>query len=323
MRNNLKSIIFSIAGCFLFFIFCFWFSFWFWSGIYEPVSKNPGSVVNFVVERGAGAEKISQNLKEQKIIKNALLFRVYVLLSGDSKKLQAGEYQLSPSMNMSEITEKLLSGKVVKKTITLIEGWDYQDIADYLKEKGFSVGQEETETLKQSDGYIFPDTYEISPQDGVGEVIKKARDNFEKKLTAELRDKIIKQKKSVAEIVIMASMLEKEVKTLEDKKIVAGVLYKRLKIGMPLQVDATVNYATGNKSSSVSINDTKVDSLYNTYKYKGLPPGPISNPGIDSIVAAIEPQTSVYWFYLSTSDGKTIFSKTLVEHNAAKAKYLR
>jgi len=144
--------------------------------------------------------------------------------------------------------------------------------------------------------------------------------NFEKKLTQELKDEIQKQKKSVFDIITMAAMLEKEVRTLSDKKIVSGILWKRLEAGMPLQIDATINYITGKSDPGATIKDTKIDSPYNTYKYKGLPKGPISNPGMSSITAAIEPTDSPYWFYLS--DGATYFSKTLEEHNVNKAKYL-
>jgi len=122
----------------------------------------------------------------------------------------------------------------------------------------------------------------------------------------------------------MASMIEKEVQTPEDKKMVSGILWKRITEGMPLQVDATVNYITGKHDKGVQIKDTVIDSPYNTYKYYGLPKGPISNPGMDSIQAAIYPQKSVYWYYLSaTKTGETIFSKTLEEHNLAISKYLK
>ena len=144
--------------------------------------------------------------------------------------------------------------------------------------------------------------------------------NFDKKLTPELRTQIQKQKKTIFEIITMASMIEKEVRSLNDKKIVSGILWKRISIGMPLQLDATINYITDKNDPGVAIKDTKIDSPYNTYKYKGLPKGPISNPGIDSTTAAIYPTQTKYWYYLT--DGTTIFSETLQQHNEAKAKYL-
>ena len=144
--------------------------------------------------------------------------------------------------------------------------------------------------------------------------------NFERKMIPELKSQMQEKGKSVFEIITMASMLEKEVRSLEDKKIVSGILWKRMEAGMPLQIDATVNYITDKSDPGVSIKDTKIDSPYNTYKYPGLPKGPISNPGMDSIIAALEPIKTSYWFYLS--DGTTHFSKTLQEHAANKAKYL-
>jgi UPF0755 protein len=141
-------------------------------------------------------------------------------------------------------------------------------------------------------------------------------------VTDDLIAAISKQGKDLEEIVIMASMLEKEVINYEDKQIVAGILWKRLRAGMPLQVDATVAYAAG-KSGSITSDDKKTDSLYNTYLYRGLPAGPICNPGLESIKAAIYSVSSQYWYYLSAPDGRTIFSMTLDEHNIARAKYLK
>ncbi|MDP2741586.1 MAG: endolytic transglycosylase MltG, partial [bacterium] len=159
--------------------------------------------------------------------------------------------------------------------------------------------------------------------DSAEDILKNILANFEKKLTPELKEAIALQKKSVFEIITMASIIEKEVKTMDDKKIVSGILWKRRDSGMPLQVDATVNYITGKNHKSALIEDTKIDSFYNTYKYKGLPLGPISNPGIDSILSAVYPTESKYWYYLSAVSGETIFSETFREHNIAKAKYLK
>jgi UPF0755 protein len=173
------------------------------------------------------------------------------------------------------------------------------------------------------EGYIFPDSYKIRKEETIEDIINKTLQNFDKKVTPELRQEIEKQNKTIFEIITMASLLEKEVKTLEDKKIVSGILWKRLENNMPLQVDATISFITGKKDANISIEETKIDSPYNTYKYKGLPLGPISNPGLESIIAAIYPESSDYWYYLSTPEGETVFSKTLEEHNIAKAKYLK
>jgi UPF0755 protein len=147
--------------------------------------------------------------------------------------------------------------------------------------------------------------------------------NFDSKLTPDLKSEIKRQKKTIFEIITMASMIEKEVKTTEDKKIVSGILWKRMVSGMRLQVDATLLYAQGKETSKTYIKDTQFTSPYNTYRNDGLPLGPISNPGMDSILAAIYPTKTAYYYYLSTTEGKTIFSKTLEEHSYNKNKYLK
>lgn len=288
--------------------------FWVWQGIYYPVSPDSDETVIFLVKKGEGAKEISIHLKEQGLIRYASFFKVYALVQDQAEKLQAGEYELSPGMAIPEIVNKLASGDRIKKMITIIEGWTVKDIANYL----------EVEELDPSlEGYLFPDTYEISPEDEIEEIVEKMLDNFDKKLTSELREEISSQGKTVHEIVIMASLLEKEVRTFEDKKIVAGVLWKRLEWDIPLQVDATIVYITGRKTTKILKEELQIDSPYNTYKYKGLPLGPISNPGLESILAAIYPQESQYFYYLSTPEGETIFSRTLKEHNEAKVKYLK
>jgi len=167
------------------------------------------------------------------------------------------------------------------------------------------------------EGYLFPDTYEVDYPITPEKVIRMALSNFQKKVSLDL------QKGNFREIIIMASLLEKEVRSYEDKQIVAGILWKRMKEGWPLQVDSTINYALGESGVKTYFSDLEIDSPYNTYKYKGLPPGPICNPGLESIKAAVYYQDSSYWYYLSAKNGKTIFSKTFSQHVAAKARYLK
>ena len=319
--------------------------------------KEPGSAetVSFLVRQGEGAKEISINLEEQGIIKYSSLFRIYALFQEKAEKLQAGEYELSSGMNIPEIVDKLASGEAIKKTITIIEGWNLRNIGWYLENKEMFMAEElfelvgfplidyskATDLLKPKDfseefdfledkpknlgleGYLFPDTYEIFFEEGIEDIVRRMLDNFDRKLTLELKEEIASQKKSIFEIVTMASLIEKEVRTIEDKKIVSGILWKRLKSRMPLQVDATISYITGRKTTEITKEELKINSPYNTYKYKGLPLGPICNPGLESIKAAIYPKQSEYWFYLSTPEGETIFSKTLREHNEAITKYLR
>jgi UPF0755 protein len=295
----------------------------------------------YTVKKGMGAQEISKELAAKGIIRQAWFFDGYIMVSGNYSELQAGTYLVSPSMSVFEIVKKMTNGNVIKNTVTVFEGWDIGDIATFLDKKDLFKREDilaavqkdyyhTFEFLKDKpkkmdlEGYVFPDTYQLSDDVTADQFVQTALRNFDRKLTPELRQEIAKQKLSLYNVIIMASMLEKEVPTLEDKKIVAGILYKRLEVGMPLQVDATVNYVTGKHDPSVTKKDTAVDSPYNTYKYYGLPIGPISNPGMDSILAAIYPEKSAYWFYLSDpATRKTIFSKNLDQHNAAIAKYLR
>lgn len=311
-------------------------------GIFLP--KEPGStkVMVFSIQKGEGDEEISINLEKQGIIKNQYFFRGYVLGRGWFSKLQAGKYALSPAMNLPEIVNKFIKGDVIKIEITIPEGFTMAQIEQEinakcetqntnleLKSQNLSFYKKDYKFLEDApdtaglEGYLFPDTYQISYDISSQALVKMMLNNFEKKLTEELRKEIQSQKKTIFKIVTMASLIEKEVRELEDKKIVSGILWKRLKAGMPLQVDATITYITGKKTTNISVEETQIDSPYNTYKYYGLPLGPICNPGQDSILAAIYPKTTDYWFYLSTSEGETVFSKTLKEHNIAKAKYLK
>lgn len=254
-----------------------------WAEIYLPKNFQLGEEKLFLVKKGQSVFQIAGNLEKDGLIKNKFFFNFYALLQGGEKKLQAGEYLFSPSMALSEIAKKIISGDIAKFVVTIPEGFTVKQIEEKLNLK---LSGENLE------GFLFPDTYQFPLRVSGEEVLKKMRDNFEKK-TANL--------KITREIVIMASLLEKEVRTVEDKKLVSGILWKRLEIGMPLQVDA--------------------DKW--TYENRGLPKSPISNPGLESIRAAIEPENSDYWYYLSTPEGETIFSKTLEEHNIAKAKYLK
>jgi UPF0755 protein len=305
--------------------------------IYVPVDYNSHETVVFTAQKGWSDDQIADSLKELGIIKSSYFFRFYVILSLKHSQLQAGDYNLSPKMSIYQIANKMAKGDIIRDTAVILEGWDIKDIGKYLESKGICT-QDYFTSLTQKDysaefsflkdkpknlsleGYLFPDTYEIGKGETCEGILSAMLTNFEKKLTPALITEIENQEKSIFDIVTMASLIEKEVRTMKDKKIVSGILWKRISIGMPLQLDSTVNYITDKSDASVLIKDTKIDSPYNTYKYYGLPKGPISNPGIESITAAIYPTQTKYLYYLS--DGKTIFSETLEQHNAAKAKYL-
>lgn len=241
----------------------------------------------FRVEKGQGIGGISANLEKEKLAWWSQIFKVYAFLTGKADNLQAGCYFLSNSMNTPKIAGILSSGKIAKKMITIPEGFTSAQIAERLQ----NVTRSDRVTLGDYEGYLFPDTYEIPYCAELEKIVEMMTGNFNKK-TAGL--------KITPEIVVMSSLLEKELITKEDKEIASGILWKRLKVGMPLQVDAHMW----------------------TYENYGLPKNPIANPGLESILTALKPKESPYFYYLSAPDGKTIFSRTLEEHNIAKAKYL-
>lgn len=341
--KNKKKIITGIA---VFFVICILFLVY---EIFIPVDINSKEIISFSAEKGQGSTIISHKLRAAGLIKWDVAFQFYVFITNTSSKLQAGLYEFSKSMNISEITHKLYKGEIAKNKITIIEGWNLRDIAENLEKQGIAT-QEEFFALVGSplnttagskdysadfpflkdksknanlEGYLFPDTYEIRKGATLDELVAKILQNFDKKLTTDLKREIKKQNKDIYEIITVASLIEKEVKTMQDKQIVSGIIWKRLENNMALNIDATLTYILDKNSTKISIAETKTDSPYNTYKYRGLPLGPICNPGIESIQAALYPKYSDYFYYLSAPDGKTIFSKTLEEHNAAVQKYLK
>jgi len=340
-----------IILCFLFFLFCFLI--YLWQGIYLP-QNNLGQEEMFLIKKGESVREIAHNLESQNLIKDEIFFILYIFLTGDIKKIQAGEYLISSSQTISEITRKFIKGQTIKEKITIIEGWDMKDIAWYFENRGMFQAEEifeiagfpkadysktkdlpepkdfsdEFSFLKDKsknlglEGYLFPDTYEINKGERMEEIIRRMLRNFDKKLSLGLRREINQQEKTIFEVIKMASLLEKEVKSFADKKLVSGILWKRMENSIPLQVDATIIYITSKNTTKIPKQDLEIDSPYNTYKYRGLPLGPICNPGLDSILAAIYPESSEFWYYLSSPNGETIFSETLEEHNQAKYLYL-
>lgn len=306
--------------------------------IYIPANPFSHETITYTVIKGWGDDEIAKDLEKAGIIRSDYFFRLYVVASFKHSALKAGKYNLSSRMSAYQIATKLANGDVIKNKITIFEGWDIKDTAKYFAEKGICQEDEFLADVKKDysksfgflkekpagvslEGYLFPDTYEIAEGETCEDVLHIILQNFDAKISPEIKAKTISQKKSLFDIITMASIIEKEVKKIDDKKIVSGILWKRLDAGMPLQLDSTVNYITNKNDPGVAIKDTKIDSPYNTYKYKGLPMGPISNPGIESILAALNPTKTAYWFYLSSFTGKTIFSKNFAEHTLARTIY--
>lgn len=338
----LKFIILVIIVVLTFFYFSYM------HGISTPVSSN-SEEVKFLIDKGEGVSAISKNLLNDGLIGSELFFKIYIWREGLQTTLQAGEYNLSKNLSIMEIVEKFSTGKALSKerTIKIIEGWNIDEINNYLKKEeivgdtSFSdlakktasswyENYNEYEFLKDApsgvdlEGFLFPDTYRIYTDATNEDVLIKMLDNFDKKLSIDLREEIKKQGKSIFEIITMASIIQKEVRSVEDMKIVSGIFWNRINYKQALESCATLAYILGENKPQYTLEDTKTVSPYNTYQNQGLPPGPISNPGLDAIEAAIYPTDSDYFYFLSRFDnGETIFSKTYDEHLRNKAKYLK
>lgn len=329
-------------------------------GIYFLMFAVPNQALkekNIVIEKGQGVKEISRLLKQAGYIKSTFGFETLIWFKGLSGKLQAGEYNLPSDLSLGDLIDYLSKGigAVQERELKIIEGWTVSQIDAYLMSEGLiqdnalrslvidelKIQNEKIKITNQKlkiddfdflkdkpalvglEGYLFPDTYRLFKDAKLEDIIVKMLQNFDKKLTPEMRQEIERRGRTIFDIVRMASIIEAEVPHLEDRQIVSDILWKRLETGMLLQVDSTLNYVTGNKSRALSSEELKIDSRYNSYKYPGLPPTPIGNPGFDALRAAIYPQESPYWYFLSAKDGTTIFSKTFEEHIAAKAKYLK
>lgn len=305
-----------------------------------PANESKQEII-FKVSLGDNAEIISNKLEQLGLIKSAAFFQFYVWQDEIQNKLQAGEYVFDTGMSIKEIANKLASGKINnrERTIKILEGWTIADIDEYLNEQKIIEAGDFVQLSKKApaefaliklpvevdlEGYLFPDTYRIFNDASTQDIINKLLNTFENKISPTILEEIKKQEKTVHEVITLASIIEKEVRSEQDMALVSGVLQKRLKIDMPLEVDSSINYVTGKNTPSVDYADLQIDSPYNTYKNYGLPPGPISNPGLAAIRAAIHPKESEFLFYLNRQDsGETIFSKTYDEHLANKYKYLK
>lgn len=306
----------------LFFIFSLFFLIAILSitAIYFPFEENSTTQKVVNISPGTNAKEIVELLEKSEIIrKNNYTFRILIKLSKLEDKLKFGEYNLSPSMNMLQILDKLVRGEVILYKITIPEGYTSTQIAELLDRK--EIAEKETflklleDREKSLEGYLFPDTYEVPKQYGAENMVKVMLSNFNQiAIENNFADKAEKIGFSMEEIIILASIIEKESKFSEERRQVSSVFHNRLKKDMKLQSCATIQYILGEPKEKLDEFDLKIDSPYNTYLYKGLPSGPISNPGLDSIMAALEPADEDYLYFVLGENGRHIFSKTYEEH---------
>ena len=247
-----------------------------------------------------------------------------VILSSDERSVVAGDYFFSHPVNIITVVKMITIGDFgltpVKATIP--EGSSIVDIAAILGEKFPSFDTERfLRITKGKEGYLFPDTYYFLPNDDEEKMVKVFEDTFKKKISL-LNRRIELSGKDLSDIVIMASIIEREAHTSESRRIISGILWKRLMIGMPLQVDVVFDYINGKSTFELTSDDLQNDSPYNTYRYSGLPPGPIGNPGMDALEAAVSPIESNYLYFLADRNGEVYYSATFEEHKKKKKKYL-
>jgi len=298
-----------------------------WQDGNSAVDPSDRSPVVFVIKRGDGVKTIASNLAAQNLIRSRTAFFVLVKILGIERNLQAGDFRLNQAMNAADIARELTHG-FLDVWVTTLEGWRVEEVANRLA-KDLDIPEAQFLAVAE-EGYMFPDTYLIPRDASPAGIVQIFRDNFEKKFNPEMRSEAQKKGLTPEEAVILASLVEREGRTEEDRPLIAGILLKRWQAGWPLQADATLQYALGYQiqektwwKKSLTTLDKKIKSSYNTYLHPGLPPGPIANPGLSAIKAVIYPKESDYWFYLHDSAGQVHYARTIEEHEDNIANYLQ
>lgn len=294
----------------------------------------------FVVEDGDSFSAVADTLKNRELINSKFWFSVYAKYDGSARKIQAGEFELMRGMNYASIIDELIDADAEEVSITIPEGYTIEQIGEVVmanfyvtpadwgiltgmespfEDHPFIVSAQKPEDV-DLEGYLFPDTYRFFVNAGGKDIVKKMIDTAEERVSS-----INKTSKdyTLHEVLTLASIVEREVMSEDDKALVADLFLRRLSIGMALQADSTVNYVTGKKTPGISLADRDIESPYNTYQNAGLPPGPISNPGLESIKAVFSPSPNSYLFFLTTPEGEVIYALSHDDHVQNKAKYLR
>lgn len=292
-----------------------------------PMEPGAKTIRMFEVPYGASLRQVSQALEKQGIIRSKTVFEIYVRLNPGRRMTRAGHYRVSPGMAVPGVVSELVRGKAKGYRITIPEGLTLKEIAVLLASKGIVKEEEFISLAKDSnfvnqafttlhvengaEGYLFPDTYEFALHVTAPQVVTAMLKQFEKEYLRYFK-KVPEEKQ--AEIVTLASIIEKEAKHADERPVIAGVFYNRLNRNYPLQSCATVQYALGEHKQKLYYRDLQIKSPYNTYIHPGLPPGPIANPGLDSLKAAAFPLEVTYLFFVAKNDGSHVFSNTYGEH---------
>ncbi|MDD3365440.1 MAG: endolytic transglycosylase MltG [Syntrophomonas sp.] len=305
---------------------------------YLPIAPNDNNLIEVRIPENSSGHEVAALLYKNGLIRNDKVFLSYCRQKGMDKQLKAGQYTFSRSQSLPELALQISQGKVKSPSFTIPEGYTVRQIGELLVNKQICTQQQWQEALQvdynyeflatgqpgdesRLEGYLFPDTYAIGEKTSAQEIITMMLDNFAAVWNKEYAAQVSTKKLSTRNIMIIASLIEREAQIPEERKKISGVIYNRLQKGMPLQIDATVLYSLGEHRETVTYKDLEINSPYNTYKNVGLPPGPIASPGRAAIDAAINPEQHSYYYYVAKGDKSHYFSSTYTEHLNAKKKY--
>ncbi len=296
----------------------------------QPVNPASTEEIRFVIPKGQSIARIGERLTEAGLIKNPWVFRLLVKQQNAENAIQAGSFLLAASMTPAQLIQEMTKG-TDDIWVTFLEGWRREEMAESLSELDLPNydPQEFLDLTVGKEGYLFPDTYLVQRSVTAEDIVNLMTSTFEKKVEEDLADQIESSGKPLDEIITMASLVQREAKGAQQLRVVSGVLWNRVDIGMALNVDATLQYIKGYNQAQQSwwvpplAVDKEINSPFNTYMVAGLPPSPICNPGLDAIKAALDPAETNYLYYIHDTEGQVHFAETLDQHNANVQQYLR
>lgn len=306
-------------------------AFFWWKTSLMPVNPADKSIKTFVVNKGSNLKETIKSLHDQGLIRDQIAFFLLIKKMDLERRVQAGSFKLSPSLSAFDLANKLTVG-TEDRWITILEGWRSEEILEYLQNEQIDSGnwtvQSQAKLWANDEGKLFPDTYLIPKEASIDYVHKLLTKTFEQRITDQMRKDASASGLTVDQVVILASLVEREARTDESRAMVADVILKRLKNRMALDIDASVQYSLGKQANGswwkkeLTLDDVKLKVPYNTYQNPGLPPGPICSPSLSAIKSVIYPTSNPYYFYITDKQGVMHYAKTLEEHNVNVSKYL-
>jgi len=320
-------------------------TFWYQRAL-RPIDPLSNVRVTITIEEGMSVADIAERLQERELIRSPFAFKMYTRFAGRESQLQAGSFVIRQSLSLREIVDVLSTGKAAEMILTIPEGFTVSDIDSLLAEKELITAGEfvtcaqtcdvsaywflpdDVENLADRggkvEGYLYPDTYFVVAEGFTAEVfLNRLLATFELRVVEQFPEQLARSDISLHQAITMASLIEEEASDDAERPVIAGILWKRYNAGLGLGVDASVRYILDKPTDEITIADLNTNSLYNTRKFKGLPPGPIANPGYESILAAFHPQETEYWYYLHDRNGDIHYAVTNEEHNVNRNTYLQ